>query len=462
MDKRRRIEGKGGGRGVEENTMALLDTSGFSSSKIAHHLDDDRLAFLEAVRTASLLPDNGSAPTPKMCEAIFRILKDVDSLDLIIESYQLLVELDKRFPRVYLSKDQNSSSPLKITSQVILVEEAWLPFNLGLDSYREKGTGKNHLVDAAGFHAIIQEIAEMAKELKSEAKGTTFLKNMLLLQYLITVLERDFLPRIHNYHESMNWNVLRESLLSLLLGSRKVMYKGLTKDCLLIMCNMFQSPEFSEETSAHESSTGELLHETNRAVALALPDAKKSTCTVLKKLFVMIMELDSSRKIADQQGLTSRADGVRTPIAEIILDELIYDNDILYSFLQVFDPKWKLDIIVQYFQKYIPKACCLLSLCLRIYSSVQTRRSSDKINIDNFDGILKCLSNSNRTRSIIKKMSSEVVQLLLAYAFQAYVELSYHASEGLSNMAEHDKSNSVVEVCKNIVSAFTCLKQEDP
>ncbi|GER31767.1 suppressor of npr1-1 [Striga asiatica] len=437
MDKRRRIAGNGGGRGVEENTMALLDTSGFSSSKIAHHLDDDRLAFLEAVRTASLLPDNGSAPTPKMCEAIFRILKDVDSLDLIIESYQLLVELDKRFPRVYLSKDQNSSSPSKITSQVIMVEEAWLPFNLGLESYREKGTGKNHLVDAAGFHAIIQEIAEMAKEVKSEAKGTSFLKNMLLLQYLITVLERDFLPRIHNYHESMNWNVLRESLLSMLLvcipefllGSRKVTYKGLTKDCLLIMCNMSQSPEFSEKTSSHESSSGELLRETNRAVALALPDVKKSTCTVLKKLFVMIMELDSSRKIADQQGITSRADGIRTPMVEIILDELIYDNDILCSFLQ---------------------------------SSVQTRRSSDKINIDNFDGILKCLSNSNRTRSIIKKMSSEVVQLLLAYAFQAYMELSYHASEGLSNTAEHDKSKSVVEVCKNLVSAFTCLKQEDP
>lgn len=30
-----------------------------------------------------------------MFEAIFHILKDADSLDLIIESYQLLVELDK-------------------------------------------------------------------------------------------------------------------------------------------------------------------------------------------------------------------------------------------------------------------------------------------------------------------------------------------------------------------------------
>lgn len=30
-----------------------------------------------------------------MFEAIFHILKDVDSLDLMIESYRLLIELDK-------------------------------------------------------------------------------------------------------------------------------------------------------------------------------------------------------------------------------------------------------------------------------------------------------------------------------------------------------------------------------
>ncbi|KAK6124229.1 hypothetical protein DH2020_042065 [Rehmannia glutinosa] len=489
MEKRRRIGGEGGNRGMEENTMAILDTSGFSSSKVSHHLDDDRLAFLEAVRTASLLPDNGSAPTRKMFEAVFHILKDVDSLDLIIESYQLLVELDKRFPRVYLSKEEqaDSSSPSKVISQVIMVEEAWSPFNFGLDSYNEKGAATNHSrssVDSStmalylrlnsavsaisknfmcqfqGFHALIQEISEVAKEMKSEAKETTvavdarhffpvhvtaydqvqFLKNMLLLQYLITVLEGDFLPRNCAYHENMNWTLLRESLLNMLLGSRKIMYKGLMKDCLSIMCNMSQSTAFSEETSYHENSSGELLHEMNSAIALALPDVKKSMCTVLKKLFLMIMELDSSRRIADQQGLTTRADGVRTPVVEIILDELIYDNDIL-SLNSASPIRLEVD----------PRVC-----------SVQTRRSSGTINTENFDGVLKCLSNSNSTRSIIKKISPEVVQLLLAYAFQAYLTLSYHVSEGLSNTAEDVKSNSVAEVCKNVVSAFTCLRQQDP
>ncbi|KAL6567371.1 isoform X1 [Orobanche gracilis] len=448
MERRRRTGGERGIRGIEENTMAILDTSGFSNSKISHHLDDDRLAFLEAVRTASLLLDNGSAPTGKMCEAVFRILKDVDSLDLIIESYQLLVELDKRFPRVHLSKQEqaDSSLPSRIISQVIMVEEAWVPFNLGLDSYYEKVAATNHSgssIDSSGFHALIREIAEVLKGTKSEANETTFLKNMLLLQYLISVLEGDFIS------QSMNWTLLREALLHMLLGSRKIMYKGLVKDCLSLMCNMSQSTTFSEETSNHESSSAELLHEINSAIVLVLPDVKKSICTVLKKFLLMIMELDSSRRVADQQGHTTRADGVRTPVVDIILDELIYDNDILCSFLQVFDPKWKLEIILQYFQKYITK-------------TVQTRRSIGTINTENFDGVLKCLSNSNSTRSIIKKISTEVVQLLLAYAFQAYLAMSYGASEGSSDMMEDGKSNSVVEVCKNVVSAFTCLRREDP
>ncbi|KAL9146283.1 hypothetical protein ABFS82_13G100500 [Erythranthe guttata] len=456
MERRRRIAADGRNRGMEENTLAILDTSGFNNSKFSPHLNDDRLAFLEAVRTASLLPDNGSAPTGKMFEAIFHILKDVDSLDLMMESYQLLIELDKCFPRVYLSKGEclDSSLPSEVLYELIIVEEAWIPFNFRLDGYNEKREAANHSsisVDALGFHALIQDIDRMAKEMKSEevkaSVETNFLKNMLLLQYLITVLEGDFLPRNCTYQETMNWTILRESQLNLLLGSRKIIYKGLMKDCLSIMCDMSQLSVFSEE----DGSTGELLHGITSVTTLALPEMKKSTCNLLKKLLLMIMELDSSRRVADQQGHTTRADGVRTPAMEIILDELMYNNDILPSFLQVFDPRWKLEIIVQYFQKYIPKY------------SVQTRRSSGAVKTENFDGVLKCLSNSNITKSIVKKISSEVVQLLLAYAFQAYLALFYqHVSGGVSVTVEHVKSNSLHEICKNLVSAFTSLRKEDP
>ncbi|XP_051128844.1 negative regulator of systemic acquired resistance SNI1 isoform X2 [Andrographis paniculata] len=427
MEKRRRVGGEDGNRGVEENTMAILDTFGFSSSTIAHHLNDDRLAYLEAVRTACLLPDSGSSPTPKMLEAIFHIMMDADSLDLIMESYQLFVELDKCFPRVYLSKEEEpvSSSPTSMLSELVVVEE--------------------------GFHTHVQEIAKVAREMGSNAVETVFLKNMILLQYLIIVLERDFCPRNFAYQENKNWVIVRESTLNLLLGSRKINYKVLMKDCLSLMCDLSELT-VSGETSNHDNSLEEISHESNGAVLLALPEVKKSTCMALKKLFVLTMELDSSRRIADQQGLITRADGVRTPVMEIILDELIYNNDTLLPFLQVFDPKWKLQIITQYFQKYIPK------------SSVQTRRSSEVINTENFSGILKCLSNRNTTKNVIKKIIPEIVQLLLAYGLQAYLVLSNeHLLEGLPDSMEDvkSKSDNVANICKNLISAFTCLRQED-
>ncbi|KAL0442698.1 UNVERIFIED_CONTAM: Negative regulator of systemic acquired resistance SNI1 [Sesamum latifolium] len=256
----------------------------------------------------------------------------------------------------------------------------------------------------------------------------------------------------------MNWTILRESLLNMLLGSRKIVYKGLVKDCLSLMCDLSQFTVFSEETSYHKNSSGEQHHEIDYAMALALPEVKKCTCTVLKTLLVMIMELDSSRRIADHQGLTTRADGVRTPVVDIIwmnsfmtMIFFVLFFRLLLKLLQVFDPKWKLEIVVQYFLKYITKY------------SVQTRRSSGKVSIENLNGVLKCLSNRTSTRSIIKKISTELIQLLLAYAFQAHLLLSYqHVSKGLSDKMEDDKSNSIVEVCKNMISAFTCLRQENP
>ncbi|KAH6782590.1 negative regulator of systemic acquired resistance [Perilla frutescens var. frutescens] len=86
-------------------------------------------------------------------------------------------------------------------------------------------------------------------------------------------------------------------------------------------------------------------------------------------LEVTIMELDSSRRTADQHGLTTRVDGVRTPTMEIILDGVIYDNDVFRSFLKVFDPKWRLEIIVQHFQKVEPCSLRETEALLLIYEA---------------------------------------------------------------------------------------------
>ncbi|CAA2982027.1 negative regulator of systemic acquired resistance SNI1 isoform X1 [Olea europaea subsp. europaea] len=456
MENRKGVAGGAANRGLEENTMAILDTSGFNSSKICHHLNDDRLAFLEAVRCASLLSINGTAPTSIMFEAVFQILKDEDSLDLIMESYQLLVDLNKRFPRVYLSKTEKSeSSSSNVMSELVVVQEAWSPFSFGLDSYNEKAVANKQLggsVDSLSFHALIQEVVKVSRERKSEAVEIKFLRNMLLLQYLIIILEDDFLPRNSAYQENMNWTLLRESLLNMLLGSRKIIYKSFIQDCLCILCDLtFDQTELSSEMSHNSRHSGDLSDGIDTALVLALPEVEKSTCSVLKKLVLMIMELDLSRSMADLQGSTTRADGVRTPAVDIMLEELIYNSDILSSFLQVFDePKWKLKVIVEYFQKYIPK------------SSVRTRRSNGQVKDQTFDEVLKCFSNSNSTKSIVKKLSIEVAQLLLAHAFQAYLSLSLqHLPEGSSELKEDVKGSSLAEVCKNLISAFTSLRRED-
>ncbi|KAL6992446.1 isoform X1 [Sarracenia purpurea var. burkii] len=163
------------------------------------------------------------------------------------------------------------------------------------------------------------------------------------------------------------------------------------------------------------------------------------------------MELDILKKKADTLGLTTRADGVRTPVVEIIQDELAYNRDALPPFFQVFtEPKWKLEIIVQYFQKYIAKP------------AVRTRRSTDPKEDATFDEILKSFSNSNSAKSIIKKISAEVAQLLLAHAFQAYLSLSsQHSAESTYCSMDDFRDSSRLEICKNIISAFTNLRKLD-
>ncbi|XP_052183658.1 negative regulator of systemic acquired resistance SNI1 isoform X1 [Diospyros lotus] len=432
-------------REMEVNTMAMLDASGFN--KADQDLNDDRNAFLEAVRSASLVPDHGVAPTKKMFEAVFQILKDGNSLELIIASYQLLHELDEHFPRVYVSKVESSKLPSSSNvPELIVVEEAWSPFMFGSDSERHnanKNSGQS--LDSAVFHTLIQDLAEVSVATKIEELDTKSLGIMLLFQYLVSVLERDFIPRYAMCKENMNWNLLRESLLNMLLGSRRINYKGLVKDCLSIMfeisgaCNDIRHCSKLQENPAKEPSKCY-----DYAVAISFSEVQKHMCLAMQKLLLMAIELDSSKKKADVLGLTTRADGLRTPVVELIQDELSYNRDALSPFFQVFnEPEWKLEIIVQYLQKYISKP------------SVRTRQSSVPTDDATFDGILKCFLDTNRAKNITKKITSEVAQLLLAHAFQAYLSLSSQHLDG------DVRDSSLVDICKDIISAFTNLKRID-
>lgn len=425
----------------EENILAIIDASGDKDTRDAH---EDGIAFLEAVRAVSILSDDGIPPTHKMYLEVFKILRIAKSLELIMASYQLLDELDKTFPRVHLSNVDKSHSD-NATPELVVVKEAWSPFVVTLElssRQREADEGKGGPIDSYGFQLLIQDLVNVAEETKSQQSDTKSLRSMLLFQYLVSVLESDFGPRNSAIEGTVNWTILRKSLLNMLLGSRKINYKSLVKDCLSIICNPYQiSAAFSDDLTRLDDSVGQLDNDRDNAVTIALLEVVKNTCNAMQKFLTMVMELDTSKKKAEMEGCTTRADGVRTPMVELILDELTYNRDIFHPFLQAYaEPKWKLEVVVQYLWKYIAKP------------SVRTRRSNGSADDTTFGGTLKCFSNITSTRSTAKKIGAEVTQLLLVHGFQAYLSLP---------SSEERTSCSLIGICKDMISAFRTLKETD-
>ncbi|XP_009381025.2 negative regulator of systemic acquired resistance SNI1 isoform X2 [Musa acuminata AAA Group] len=357
----------------EENTMAILDSSGFKDSQDVH---DDRLCFLEAVRSASLASEPSTAPSWRMFDAVFQILVDCNSLELTMASYQLLTELDKRYSRVYVMKSDKTESSSSGIVNLVVVKEAWSPFNLTSGGER---TAKDlcSLFDSVRFSTLIEDMVQAVNKLSFDLVFKA-VGNLLLFQYLVNVLEDDLLPRLTVYKETLNWLLLKESVLNILL----------------------------------------------------------------------VMELDVARKEADMHGLTSRLDGFRLPILEIIVDELTYNRDSLPPFLVVFsEPKWKLEIILQYFSKYITK------------SSVRTRRSNEKSDGATLRGMLNNFSTAANTKNIVKRVTSGAAQLLLAHAFQACLSLVRDSKQIASSTERIGATLS--EICNSLISAFRNLRKTD-
>lgn len=436
--------------GFEENTMAILDSSGIKDARDIH---DDRLSFLEAVRFASLASESPSAPSWRMFDAIFHILGDSKSLELAMASYQLLNELSQRYPRVYLTCPDKPESTSGGTGELIVVKESWSPFIVGLEAAHAEaeaaGKSLNHLFDPSRFSALVNDMALAVNKMDFQL-AIKPLECMLLFQYLVNVLEADFLPRQMLYKDTSNWILFRESTLNMLLGSRKLNFKSLVKDCLSIIyrrCHHHIGKNV-QDLRYVKDSCGREAHVSNVSLAIALSELEKGACIAVQKLITLIMELDLIRKEAELQGLTTRVDGFRVPMLEIILDELTYNEDHISPFLMVFsEPKWKLEIILQYFSKYTTK------------SSVRTRRSNEVSSNVSLEAILSLFLTATSTKNIAKKISPEVVKLLLAHAFQACLSLQ-HCSKHKAYFAERI-GDTLSQICSNLISAFQSLRKLD-
>lgn len=158
----------------------------------------------------------------------------------------------------------------------------------------------------------------------------------------------------------------------------------------------------------------------------------------------MVMKLDLIRKEADTLGLTSRADGLRNPIMEVILDELTYNVSYLSPFLLAFvEWKWKLEIILQYFSKYCGKG------------TVRTQKSDNSQHDLKLDCILSSFLTPASAKGIVKKMGAEIAQLLLAHAYQVCLSAQ---TDSIDSTSTSEKIGATLEeISGNFVFAFQNL-----
>ncbi|XP_020527805.1 negative regulator of systemic acquired resistance SNI1 isoform X2 [Amborella trichopoda] len=429
----------------EENLMAIIDTSGLKDSQ---DVADDELAFLESVRAISIVPEEGPVPTRKMYDAIFKIFTDKQSLELIMGSYLLLCDLEKIFPRVYLTRSDKCEPCTSSIDDFVVVPEAWSPFLFGPENVvweRESTSAYSvGLVDSSKFLLITHDVAEALSSLQS--MDIKSLGTVLLFQYLVRVIEDDFLPRCAIYKDTEDWTILRESLLNQLLGSRRLSFKTLVRDCLCILTGTLNNHgdinHYDQKKSQQNLPRDICDHDV--FMPNAVTELVNATYASVRTFISMIMELDTLKNEASMSSRTSRTDGLRTPLLEIILDELTYSKELLFPFLQGFsEAKWKMEIILRYIWKY----CGAFS--------VQTRSSTKSLDDRTLGAVLKLFSNEANSKKAIRKISIQVVLMLLSHGFQAYLSLhqdwKYHK----------DHENSVAHISKSLILAFRNLQIAD-
>ncbi|KAG2650594.1 negative regulator of systemic acquired resistance SNI1-like isoform X3 [Panicum virgatum] len=377
-----------------------------------------------------------------MYDGVFQVLQNSSSLELAVASFHLLMDLGKQYPRTYLTDSDGHQS-------LVVVKESWLPLLIGNGSHSSEIRGNarisDHLFDPSRFSLLIEAMVEPANP-TDDNNGIKAIENMMLFQYLVNTLEADFVPRHIAYKKSLDWVFFRESLLNMLLGSRKLVFKSLVKNCMYLLLNQFH-PEVEDGVEGSIPSEGEAKSASDMDSSLNyLLLESERTLVSLRKLFVMVMELDLIRKEADTLGLTSRADGFRNPIMEVILDELIYNISYLSPFLLAFmEWKWKLEIILQYFSKYCGKG------------AVRTRRSDSSQQDLKLGSVLSFFLTTTSAKAIVKKMGTEVAQLLLAHAYQVCL---YVQSDSSDSTATTEKIGaSLQEISCDFISAFQNLRK---
>eukprot|EP01018_Ginkgo_biloba_P004632 Gb_29640 [translate_table: standard] len=269
---------------------------------------------------------------------------------------------------------------------------------------------------------------------------------ILMFQYLVSLLERDFSSRCQVFKTKQEWPVIRDSFLNRLLGSRRMSFKNLVKYSLHIMAaKMKQCSDTNHGNGKSINSVSKRSLKLESAVTVAEAEIRHTLCLSVQTFLMLMMELDMIKKEADQKGWTSRSDGSRTPVLEIIMDEMSYNKELIAPFLQAMtEPKWKMNIILMYFLKY----------CSRSVARVLESRNEETT----LEDIFNCFSNATNLRSMTKRISGDVIQLLLAHGFQAYFSLRQQV-KSLSFLSNNREDEALFkETCKSFITTFRNLE----
>lgn len=104
------------------------------------------------------------------------------------------------------------------------------------------------------------------------------------------------------------------------------------------------------------------------------------------------------------------------PICDELMDFAFGFNSQL---IQSCSNESRYEVVKSFFPLLITIFCMWLRYVLQ--PSVRTRKSNGTTEDATFDGLLKYFSNNTNTKNIIRKIGSEVAQLLLAHAFQVII-----------------------------------------
>ncbi|KAK2380439.1 negative regulator of systemic acquired resistance SNI1 [Trifolium repens] len=121
---------------IEDNMLLTMFDS--SSEINQEYALDQSIAFFDAVRASSIGLQNGKPQTSKIFGAVFHMLRTGNSIQLIVASYKLLVDLEsyvmfKALLSLFIFTDDSllwSNSQPKL----VVTEEAWCPLIVGAEN----------------------------------------------------------------------------------------------------------------------------------------------------------------------------------------------------------------------------------------------------------------------------------------------------------------------------------------